>query len=418
MKVLLSAYACEPGRGSEPGVGWNMAREVANYHRVWVFTSNTHRSAIESELARNPLPTLNFIYLDPLNWVYDWSYEGKRSQWNVHLHYYLWQIWAYFIARSLHRELGFDFVHHVTYARYSSPSFLSLLPIPFLWGPVGGGESAPKSFGKDFSFRGRVYEALRDLARWLGEHDPFVGLTARSSALTLASTEETAEHLRKLKVRNVLIFSNVGLPNEDIGRLMRCTISVETAFVRFVSIGRLLHWKGVHLGLKAFASAKIEQAEYWIIGDGPERRRLEDLARNLGIIDKVFFWGTIPRDEMLSKLDECHVLIHPSLHDSGGGVCSEMMSAGRPVICLDLGGPAVQVTNETGFKVTAHSPEQVVCGLAEAIVYLAKDSELRVRMGQAGQKRVREVYSWKAKGQLLSQLYEEALKLQQTFGSA
>jgi hypothetical protein len=38
MKILISAYSCEPGMGSEPGVGWNIAREVAKYHEVWVLT--------------------------------------------------------------------------------------------------------------------------------------------------------------------------------------------------------------------------------------------------------------------------------------------------------------------------------------------------------------------------------------------
>ncbi|WP_318780277.1 hypothetical protein [Atlanticothrix silvestris] len=43
MRILISAYACEPGQGSEPGVGWNVVREVSKYHHVWVLTSNCHR---------------------------------------------------------------------------------------------------------------------------------------------------------------------------------------------------------------------------------------------------------------------------------------------------------------------------------------------------------------------------------------
>jgi len=143
MKILLSAYACEPNRGTEPGVGWNTAVALAQSQQVWVFTSNTHRAAIEAELAIRPVENLQFVYVDPLGWVYDWSQEGKKAHWDVHLHYYLWQIWAYFVGRSLHPTLGFDLVHHITYGKYSAPSFLSLLPIPFFWGPLGGAENAP-----------------------------------------------------------------------------------------------------------------------------------------------------------------------------------------------------------------------------------------------------------------------------------
>lgn len=198
MKVLLSAYACEPGRGSEPGIGWNMAREIAKYNQVSVLTSNTHRPKIEAELALNPTPNLNFIYLDPFNWVYDWSYEGKRSQMSVYLHYYLWQIMAYFIARPLHQKINFDVVHHITYGRYSSPSFLVFLSAPFVWGPVGGAESAPKAFWQKHSLRARIYENLRNLLRRFGESDPFVHLTAKKSVVALAATEETAQRFAAL----------------------------------------------------------------------------------------------------------------------------------------------------------------------------------------------------------------------------
>lgn len=180
-------------------------------------------------------------------------------------------------------------------------------------------------------------------------------------------------------------------------------------------MGRLLHWKGFHLGLRAFARANLPDAEYWLLGNGPERERLAAITEELGITSQVKFWGRLPREETLSKLRQCHVLVHPSLHDSGGWVCMEAMATGRPIICLDLGGPATQVTKETGFKIPAHYPEQAVQGLAEAMICLAKDPELRVRMGQAGQKLVGESHSWEAKGQSLAQLYEKIGKRSRVF---
>ena len=117
----------------------------------------------------------------------------------------------------------------------------------------------------------------------------------------------------------------------------------------------------------------------------------------------------MPREETLSKLEKCHVLIHPSLHDSGGWVCSEMMAAGRPVICLDLGGPAVQVTEETGFKISSSSPDLTVRNMSKAMVVLAQDTQLRMRMGIAGQKLVSESYSWQAKVKHLATIYPDII---------
>ena len=167
MKILISAYSCEPNMGSEPGVGWNIAREIAKYHQVWVITRpDESRTVIEAELQQNPIPNLHFIYFTLPFWQNSrkWGYSG-----GMQIHYYLWQIQAYFVVRRLHQEIGFDLIHHVTFVKYSNPSFLSLLPIPFIWGPVGGGESAPIPFWQDFSFQAKTYEVLRAFACWVGE---------------------------------------------------------------------------------------------------------------------------------------------------------------------------------------------------------------------------------------------------------
>lgn len=406
MKVLLSAYACEPGRGTELGVGWNTAWEIARYHEVWVLTRpDDGRESIEAELNRNPNPNLHFVYFTLPILGSIWRFGSIAFL----IHYYFWQVQAYFVARRLHKQIDFDVVHHVTFVRHSTPSFLSLLPIPFIWGPVGGGESAPDPFWKDFSFRNKVYEILRSAARWVGERDPFARMTARRSTIVRVTTQDTAIRVQQMGAKKIEVFPEASLTKEEIISLTQCA-NADIAAVRFISMGRLLHWKGFHLGLRAFAQAELPEAEYWVLGEGPERLRLEALVAELGIAKQVKFWNRLPRDEALQKLGTCTALVHPSLHDSGGWVCLEAMTAARPVICLDLGGPAIQVTEETGFKVNAHDPDQAVQVLAAAMVRLANDPELRLSMGQAGQLRVKEFYNWESRGQQICQLYEDVVR--------
>jgi len=407
MKILVSAYACEPGKGSEPGVGWNWVRQIACFaDEVWVITRANNRPVIEEALKKEPLPNVHWVYFDLPRWARFW----KKGQRGMHLYYYLWQVGIYFLARRLHRKVQFDLVHHVTFGNYWMPSFLALLPVPFIWGPVGGGESAPKSFYSTFSVRGRIYEWIRNLARWFGEHDPFTKMTARRSAVALSKARETANRLTQLGARCVFVLSEVALPEEEIVHLSSVPLHQGNPF-RLLSLGRLLHWKGFHLGLMAFARfvREFPQSEYWLVGDGPEWRNLERLAQKLGITDKVRFWGALPRAEALKKLAECDVLVHPSLHDSGGWVCVEAMAAGRPVICLDLGGPALQVTEETGFKIPAHTPEQVVAEMAEAMLKLATDESLRQRMSEAARKRVRVAFSWERRGEEIQKIYSKVI---------
>jgi glycosyltransferase involved in cell wall biosynthesis len=391
VKVLLSVYACEPGQGSEPGIGWNMAKALATEHEVWALTSATHRDAIESELARNPRANLHVVYLDPFDRPLDWS--SKRTRYFVYPHYYLWQVWAYFAVRSLHRKVGFDVTHHLTYGKYSTPSFVSLLPVPFFFGPVGGAESAPEAFLSDLEPSARRFERVRSLARRVGELDPFSRVTVRRSAFAWSVTEDTAARLRHMGARHVGIALQVALDEQETAVLHQLP-EPPAGPMRFIGMARLLHWKGFHLGLRAFAAAALPDAEFWIVGDGPERGHLEELAAELGIEQHVKFWGSVERQTALAKLGECHVLVHPSLHDSGGWVCVEAMAAGRPVVCLDLGGPAVQVNAECGIVVAADTPEQATRDLAAAMRQLAGDRDLRRRMGEAGQRHVKDDFNW------------------------
>ena len=405
MRILLSTYACEPGKGSEAGVGWNWVCQAARFHHVWAITREKNRAAIESSLATEPLPKVHWVYYDPPGWIRFW---GRRPR--GHYYYNLWQLGAYFVARKLNRQVGFNLVHHATLVNYWMPTFLGLLPIPFIWGPVGGGESAPHSFWRSFSLRGKAYELLRDLARSLAQLDPFVRLAARRATVGLATTPQTEKRLRALGCRNILIHPAVGLVSEEIRTLSAFPLRQSDPF-RLFSIGDLLHLKGFDLGLRAFArfQARFPATEYWIIGDGPERKRLEKLTHNLGLAGKVRFWGTIPRPEVLEKLAEADVLLHPALHESGGWVCLEAMAAGRPVICLDLGGPALQVTEETGIKIPAISPSQAIADLSLAMEELARDPARRARMGQSGRERVSLFYNWEEKGKYFADLYHQAV---------
>lgn len=411
MKVLLSAYACEPHKGSEPGVGWNRVRQIARFHEVWVITRANNREVIEPALRESPSLSykVHFVYYDLPPYLKFW----KRGNRGVHLYYYLWQIGIYFLARKLHREQRFDLIHHVTFTNYWMPSFLALLPLPFVWGPVAGGDSTPKAFLKSLSRRGKIYEWSRSLACRVFEFDPFVRLTARRSAVALSTTPQTAQRLKKIGARKITLLSQVGLAQQELDSLKAVDHPRQNGF-RFLSVGNLLHLKGYHLSLNAFARMQggIPGCEYWIIGDGPERRALEREAARLNIEKQVKFLGPLPRRQVLETLASCDVLLHPGLHDSGAMVCAEAMGAGLPVICLDLGGPALQVTEDTGFKIPALSPEQVVEDMAAAMKKLAENPQLARQMGEAGRIRVREHFNWDIKGELIHQLYREILTRQ------
>jgi glycosyltransferase involved in cell wall biosynthesis len=375
---------------------------MSRFHEVWAITRSTNAAAIREAMEADPIANVHWTFFDLPAWARFW----KRGERGLRPYYYMWQFGAYLKARRLHAQMGFDIVHHVTFVNYWLPSFMALLPIPFIWGPVGGAESAPMSFWFAFSARGKLYEFARAAARKLASVDPFVRLTAARASVGFSTTSVTQARMRELGCNRVITYSEAGLSHDEIERLGSFPIR-PSGLVRVLSVGRLLHWKGFDLGIAAFAEfhRKFPNSEYWIFGSGPERLRLESLAHRLGITSAVTFWGAQPRRELLSMLAQCDILLHPSLHDSGGWVCLEMMAAGRPIVCLNLGGPAVQVTDETGIKVPANDPVQVTADLAAALLRLGRDPSLRIQMSRSARAHVRENFNWNTKGEWMNGIY-------------
>jgi glycosyltransferase involved in cell wall biosynthesis len=164
------------------------------------------------------------------------------------------------------------------------------------------------------------------------------------------------------------------------------------------------------LTIRAFAALRRSgvPCELWIVNDGPEQERLMRLTRRLGVERETTFWGKLPTlEEAHQKLANADILIHPALHETFGAVCLEAMTLGKPVVCLDIGGPAIQVTEETGFKIRPLGVDQAVSDMVGALGRLIEDPELRSRMGRAGAVRAREVFDWDRKGDWMNELYRQ-----------
>lgn len=404
MRILISAYACEPGKGSEPAVGWNTVFHLAPYHELWVLTRGNNRESIEEACAKHPLPGLHWVYVD----LPRWARLLKKLPGGIYWYYYAWQRKAARIADDLHRKHCFDLAHHVTFVTYWMPSFISRLSIPFIWGPVGGGESAPKAMRRGYSLRGHAADWLRDMVRKAAERTRAVRDTARHADIAVATTKETRDCLQRLQATRIEVISQLGLSSSEMALLPQPQPSQS---MLVVSAGNLLHWKAYDLALRAIALARgsFPQIRYSIVGDGPERDRLRRLATKLGVTDAVHFRGRLSRQETLQVMSQGAVFLHPSLHDSGGGVCLEAMAAGLPVVCFDLGGPAMQVGPECGIRVPATNAEDSVRRLSDALVLLLANADLRQQMGKRARQRATTDFSWDVKAQVLLALYRRAV---------
>lgn len=384
MRILISAYACEPNRGSEPSVGWNWAREIARYHDVWVITRANNRSVIEAEIQRTSSPPIHFVYVDLPRWGRFW----KRGPRGARLYYFLWQFVALVRARSLHERIRFDFAHHLTFALAYNAALVCLLPVPFVWGPVGGCSRVPWRLARVGGIGGLAYEALRSCRRAIGRFaDPLVRVTWRRAKVILVQNPETLEWLPRRHRSKAIVWPGAGYAPETF---VAPKVEGGSDVLTVVVAGRLIHLKGVGLALRAAARIPIP-LRLVIAGDGPDRRRLQRLAHALGIESRVEFLGWVRHLELLRLFSTSHVLLFPSLHDEAPLTVIEAMASGSIPVVLDVGGPPVLV-GDAGIIVEPSSIDETSARLGDALMRLS-DPSTRARFRARALRRAAE-FRW------------------------
>ena len=338
MRILVSAYACEPGKGSEPGVGWNFVKEMSSRHVLTVLTRANNRRTIE-DCGEPWIGRVRWIWYDPPKWLTFWKRGGR----GVQLFYILWQ---WFVARHVRRRLrpeDFDLIHHITFGKYWIPSFLGFFGPPLVFGPVGGGDETPRVFRKAYSIRGRFSEWKKTVAE---RFFPIVFRRAyQSVSLAIAATDETAGKLRRLVRCPVVVHPQSAISIDEAATMRNIAgATVKPSAPRFVTACRLEHWKAVDIAIRAFPEVlrAIPEAKLTILGKGPEEKRLRRLVRRLGLDANVTFAGRLPAlEDVYRTIAGSTALIHPALHESFGQVCLEAVALGTPVVCWNHGGPGL-----------------------------------------------------------------------------
>lgn len=258
-----------------------------------------------------------------------------------------------------------------------------------------------------------MFEFARDTGRKFCERGDALRDTARAATIGIGVTRETCAALRRLGVRRVEQLPQVALMDEDL-TVLGALPSPPPGPLRAICIGRHLHWKGFHLAIRAFAEFARDKAgaELHIINDGPFRSELEKTAAQTGVAACVKFLGTLPAyTDLLNELGTSHVLLHPALHEGFGNVCLEAMAAGRPVVCLDIGGPASQVTRETGFAAPVTTPAEAVAAMARFLAKIDGDRPLLSAMSAAARAHAQKNFTMRHIHETMRGFYREAVEL-------
>lgn len=328
-RVLAFAYAAEPGRGSEPGAGWGIVRCIAQFADCVVLVGPEHIPGIRRWEAHHRCAGLAFVEVPEPRW-------GKYAKGHRSAHFPLYLEWlrrASQVGQQLHRQTPFDLVHHITFSVYWLPTPAVRFGVPCVWGPVGGAVTTPRSLWPLLGWPGIFDEVLDAVAVRACALLPATRRTWRASTVRLLQNEATARRIPSgLDGRTVVLNHALLVEAPQV-------TAPATASSDVVALGAVEARKGLSLAIRAlqFTSADVVLT---VVGDGPERPRLERLARRLGVSDRVRFVGRVAREEAMRLLAGASAAVFTGLREEGGLALAEAMMTGVPVIVLANGGAA------------------------------------------------------------------------------
>lgn len=396
-RIFVSAYACEPGLGSEIGVGWHWVLEMSKYFDLWVLTRRSNMPNINAWLAENPdFSNINFIYYDLPKWARFWK-KGLRG---VRLYYILWQLCSNNIVKRTMIENNISIFHHLTYgnalwnvSRYGSKQ-------TFIWGPVGGLETIPENFSRHYDTKCRIIEKFRRFAVACAKLNVGFYYRCKQADIILCKTEHTLKRIPQRFAAKAILFTDVAadvIAHSDAAINMAADVTAHSDIINgsnppaahnassnsidkainFISVGRLDAWRGFDLVLEAFALARKQNnlLTLTIVGDGNDKSRLLSIVDKLDISSSVSFTGNVPMSEYKCLMNTADVVVNAALKEGAVTVSFDAVSLGKPLICLDTTGYTRCFSEKYAVIIPILERDVVIDKIKDAMLTLANNEQ-------------------------------------------
>jgi len=406
-KALISAFSCNPERGSEPGVGHLFVSELARHCDLTVITEEVeHKRAIQRHQRRDPAyANIDFHFIPwPLL-----DEKGERitdmGPAGYYRHLRIWELRAFKLAQQLHLRHHFDLVHHLTMQGYREPGYLWQMDAPFLWGPVGGHAQMPWSYLPMLGPRGALQQATRNLANtFQSRFSNRVHAAARKAKAVIVNTSPERDAFRRFHNVDAQVIPEFG-----------ADVVPEGSRVRDTTQPLRIAWSGVHVPRKALpillhaiALLRNIPVELHILSDGPESVRWKELADDLHIAHLCTWHGRLPRSQALNIMSHCDVFALTSLIDGTSCVLNEAVSLGLPVICHTCCGFVDIINENCGILIPLTTPHGSAAHFAAALTRLAMDKCEYDRLAAGSSRRASEIHR-DLVGQKMWNVYQKVL---------
>jgi glycosyltransferase involved in cell wall biosynthesis len=412
LKILLSAFACHPNKGSEEGIGWNWLKELSREHKIHVIIGSYSDQEKAVKKAVSQLDQKENIHLTFI--PSPESPNGNASPFSLfdfYVSHIKWQKKAFQEAEKILERVDIDIVHHVTYASWLTSGFLYKLPKPFILGPVSGSQKIPWFAYSFLPLKGKISELIRMFYFvWSRLFSPAAKESVRRADVVLCSNLETLSEINNIRGSNeAILFSDTGAPYvSDISPSCQDRKNREI----------ILLWSGLVQPRKNFGllleSLKILPKDIswklYVLGGGDFIPYWEKKALKAKLDQRIFFLGHIPYEKMDRYYKEADIFVFPSLREGTPTAILEAMAYGLPVVALKLHGAATVLADSCGILVNVINRSQMIDDFAKAIVDLSRDSELRKEIGRTAKQKIQSHYTWENRKKRMLDIYEKVFE--------
>ena len=405
MKILINAYACSPGMGSEPGMAWNWVSNLAKFCELYIITEGEFREKIEAVV-----PTLEqgknmHFYYNPV------SEEIRKMCWNqgdwrFYKYYREWQWKTYLMAKDICSSEHIDVLHQLNMIGFREPGYLWKLSkengVPFVWGPVDAKDKFPVAYLDGANIKTKLFMRLKNFLTGIQlRYSGRVLKAARQASVVFSASSNSQRSFKKYMRIDSPLLNETGCYVQE--HPVTDKSQKETFDVLWV--GKMDFRKQLALALQTMASIGNNKFRLHIVGGG-DSAFYQQMAEGLGIADQCVWYGAVSHDEVQKLMQASDVFFFTSVAEGTPHVVLEAIGNNLPVVCFDTCGQGDAVNDKVGRKVALSNPAQSAADFAQQLNDLEQDRNMLKQLSENCKQRQTEL-SWKEKARTMVEWYEK-----------
>ena len=405
LSILINAYACSPGMGSEPGMAWNWCVNLAKHCELHIITEGEFREKIEATLKTLPQGKNMHFYYNPV------SDEIRKMCWNqgdwrFYTYYKEWQWKTYEMAKDICRHTHIDILHQLNMIGFREPGYLWKIPnIPFVWGPVDAKEKFPIAYLKGAEIKTNLFMQLKNFLTGIQlRHSKRVHQAAEKASVVISASTNSQQTFKKFFHIDSPLLNETGCYVQDHPLMNK--IRKETFDVLWV--GKMDFRKQLSLAIRCIAKAANANIILHIVGGG-DNVPYRALTEKLHIERQCKWHGSVNHEEVQHIMQNCDLLLFTSVAEGTPHVVLEAIGNNLPILCFNTCGQGDTVNEKVGHKIELTNPRQSIIDFAEALNRFEKNRSL-LKACSLNCKERQEELSWENKAKRMVELYQQVLK--------